>query len=256
MKKSIIAVLILVMTLFTPLIVSTNVAITHDVNLTLANVGSKNWSGYAITASPGAVTDVKGSWTVPAVQGNAKGTYSAFWIGIDGYDSSTVEQIGTSSDTDSRGRPVYYAWYEMYPDYPVTIEHTVSVGDKMTGEVSYASGMFTLILIDAGTNGVYGEATDWTETITQAATSSMQRSSAEWVAEAPSSIHRVLPLANFGTVTFTDCQATIGGTTASISGFSYGYDAIFMLANPKTVKAAPSALSTDGSAFSVTWLRK
>jgi hypothetical protein len=256
MKKSIIAILILAMTIVSPLIASTNAAITHDVNLALANVGSKNWSGYAITASPGAVTDVKGSWIVPAVATTKSATYSAFWVGIDGYGSGTVEQIGTSSDTDSRGRPVYYAWYEMYPAYPVTIQHTVSVGDKMTGEVSYASGVFTLTLIDAGTNGVYGDSTDWTETITQAGTSSMQRLSAEWVAEAPSSMSKVLPLANFGTVTFTDCQATIGGTTASISSFSYGYDAIFMVANPKTVKAAPSALSADGSSFSVTWLRK
>jgi hypothetical protein len=256
MKKSIIAVLILAMTLFSPLIVSANAAITHDVNLTLDNVGSKNWSGYAIKATQDSVTDVKGSWTVPAVQGNAKGTYSAFWVGIDGYGSSTVEQIGTSSDTDSKGRAVYYAWYEMYPAYPVTIQHTVSVGDKITGEVSYASGEFTLTLVDAGTNGFYGDATDWTETITQPGTTSMQRLTAEWVAEAPSSMHRVLPLADFVTVTFTDCQATIGGTTAKISGFSYGYDAIFMVANPKILKAAPSLLSTDGSAFSVTWLRK
>jgi hypothetical protein len=61
MKKSIIAVLILTMTLFSPLIASTNAAMTHEINLTLANVGSKNWSGYAIAASQGEVTDVKGS---------------------------------------------------------------------------------------------------------------------------------------------------------------------------------------------------
>jgi hypothetical protein len=245
------------MILFTQLIASTNAAITHDVNLTLDNVGSKSWSGYAIKATQDSVTDVKGSWTVPAVQGNAKGTYSAFWVGIDGYGSSTVQQIVTSSDTDSKGRAVYYAWYEMYPAYPVTIDHTVSVGDKMTGEVSYASGVFTLTLIDAGADGVYGnEAIDWTETINKDGTSSKQRLSAEWVAEAPSSMNRVLPLANFGTMTFTACQATIGGTTAKISGFSFGYVAIFMVANPKTLKAAPSLLSTDGSAFSVTWLPK
>ena len=64
----------------------------------------------------------------------------------------------------------------MYPAYPVTIVIHSKVGDKMTGEVSYDSGVFTLTLIDAGTNGVYGEATDWTETITQTGSSSMQPS--------------------------------------------------------------------------------
>src|SRR5579862_6192130 len=55
-------------------------------------VSSTNWSGYAVTARSGAVTDVKGSWVVPAIQGSCPSTneYASFWVGIDGYNSNTV----------------------------------------------------------------------------------------------------------------------------------------------------------------------
>src|SRR5262249_59134881 len=66
-------------------------------------VSSYNWSGYAVTAAPGAVTAVKGSWIVPAVQPGScsSGTtneYASFWVGMDGLTSNTVEQTGTDSD--------------------------------------------------------------------------------------------------------------------------------------------------------------
>ena len=40
--------------------------------------------------------------------------YSSFWVGIDGYSSSSVEQLGTDSDC-AGNTPDYYAWWEMYP---------------------------------------------------------------------------------------------------------------------------------------------
>ena len=54
---------------------------------------------------------VYGSWIVPTVSGSSSGkTYSAVWVGIDGYASdSTVEQIGTEQDVVN-GTPVYQAW--------------------------------------------------------------------------------------------------------------------------------------------------
>jgi len=61
---------------------------------------STNWSGYAAQTNlnnpqSGAVTGVGGSWIVPTVMGNG---YSAVWVGIDGYSSPTVEQLGTEED--------------------------------------------------------------------------------------------------------------------------------------------------------------
>src|ERR1700758_2409666 len=71
-------------------------------------VESENWSGYAVTGS--AFTSAHGSWTVPAVNcSQTPNTYSSFWVGIDGYSSSTVEQTGTDSDC-SGSSARYDAW--------------------------------------------------------------------------------------------------------------------------------------------------
>ena len=95
----------------------------------IANVSS-NWSGYAVTGS--SVSYVAGSWVVPTVNTKTNG-YSAVWVGIDGYSSSTVEQIGTGEDVVN-GKATYYAWYEMYPSASVTISTmTVKPGDSITG---------------------------------------------------------------------------------------------------------------------------
>ncbi len=214
---------------------------------------STNWSGYAVQtdlANPqsGVVTDVKGTWIVPAITGNAKNTYSSFWVGIDGYSSGSVEQIGTDSDTDSQGNAVYYAWYEMYPKYPFNIRMTIQAGDQITAEVSYSSkngrtSQFTLTLTDATTGKTFST--------TQKA-NNVERSSAEWVAEAPSSMSGVLPLANFGTVSFSSCSATINGHTGSIDDSNWQNDAMTMVTSSGTTKAAPSAL-TGGNSFTVTW---
>src|SRR5690349_8433651 len=102
---------------------------------------SYNWSGYAVTGTNGSATDVKGSWVVPSVSCSSTG-YSSFWVGIDGFSSNTVEQIGTDSDCVSvRGRQTatYYAWFEFYPgpSYEIVFPRGVHPGDTITAEVKY-----------------------------------------------------------------------------------------------------------------------
>lgn len=226
------------------------------------NSTSLNWSGYAVTA-PTPFTDVKGSWTQPAAtcssssgsatqstgngKGNGKGgngksqsTYSSFWVGLDGDTSNTVEQTGTDADC-SGATPVYYGWYEFYPAFPVNFSNPVQPGDAMSGEVSVANGTVTVTLADATQR--------WSKTVSQS-DQGYSLSSAEWIAEAPSSGH-VLPLADFGTVSFSGASATGAGTAGSISAFAY--DPITMTTKSGQTKAAPGALSADGSSFTVTW---
>ena len=84
---------------------------------------------------------------------------------------------------------------------------------------------------------------------------------AEWVGEAPSSYSGVLPLANFGQVTFSSCTTNIGtGAPQTIASFGpmattsgTGYDAITMVTSSGATKAAPSGLDATGAGFSVTW---
>jgi hypothetical protein len=199
----------------------------------VTNSTSTNWSGYAVTGNR--FTSVSASWTEPTAKCSAT-AYSSFWVGLDGDTSGTVEQTGTDADC-SGSTPRYYAWYEMYPKFPVNLSGTVRPGDKLSASVTTnGSGIFTLKITDS-TQG-------WSNTTT-ARLKSAKLASAEVIAEAPSSSGGVLPLANFGTVNFTGASAN-GVSLDKLPNL----DPITM-ASGSTVKAQPSGISSG--AFSVTW---
>jgi hypothetical protein len=193
---------------------------------------SSNWAGYSATG--GTFTSVSSSWVQPAGSCTSQDSYSAFWIGIDGDGSDSVEQTGSEVDCVD-GTPEYYAWYEMYPAYPVNYSNVVRPGDHFTSTVSVSGDTFTLKLSDT-TQG-------WTKTTTKTS-STAEDASAEIIAEAPSS-DTVLPLTDFGTVNFSD--STANGEPIG----DFDPDQINM-ASGSTTKATTSALS-GGENFSVTW---
>ena len=79
----------------------------------LTDVQSTNWSGYADTGS--GFSKVTGSWTEPSAScGGFTTSLAAFWVGIDGYNSASVEQDGTLIECYF-GTAYQYTWWEMYP---------------------------------------------------------------------------------------------------------------------------------------------
>jgi hypothetical protein len=180
---------------------------------------SANWAGYAAWGV--SFTDVRASWKQPSVQCVSSAPQaSSFWVGLDGYlpTSTSVEQIGTDSDCNKLNRRHYYGWYEVVPapSVPLPAQDAVHAGDTMSAEVRVVGAVYTLAL------------KDWTagwHFSTRQTSTAAQDSSAEWVAEAPSTCSpfscRVMPLADFGTVTFTNAAATATATTqpATISTF-------------------------------------
>jgi hypothetical protein len=201
---------------------------------------STNWSGYAVGGSN--ATQVAGVWTQPSVADNcasAANSWSSPWVGIDGDTSNTVEQIGTDSDCQS-GRPVYYAWYEMYPKSLVVISSiTVTPGHSYQGSVTYSSGIFTLTLQDLKTGAVFST--------NQSRKAS--RSSVEWIMEGPSSGS----LTDFGSVSFSGASATIGGRSGQLDPTVFpNADPITMVTSHGTPRAIPSSPPAGGT-FSVNW---
>jgi hypothetical protein len=224
---------------------------------------SLNWSGYAVETSlakpaSNVVSDVVGGWFVPAAvaSSGSRYSYSSAWVGIDGYSDNTVEQIGTEQDWTPRGAS-YYAWFEMYPNYAYEIVNfPVVPGDVITAQVEYTGTQtvkvrrrsetvetFTLTL----TNVTQSVSFSINERIQSA-----QRQSAEWIMEAPSS-YTVLPLADFGVINFFGCEATLNGVTGAIGDTAWQNDPLTMETTTGVPKAVPSALTSGGSAFSVTW---
>lgn len=207
-------------------------------NLKISHGLSTNWSGYAV-AGFGPYTSVSSSWTQPAVNcAKSPAGWSAFWVGLDGYTTETVEQTGTEADC-SGGKAFYGAWFEMYPKYPVNYRKPVSPGDSFTASVTYiGKGKFQLTLSDT-TQG-------WSHTATKKLKSA-QLGSAEAIAEAPSTSAEVLPLANFGTIGFSG--ATVDGSLLTSS--TPGVEPITMISSKGTVEAVPSMIENGN--FSDTW---
>jgi Peptidase A4 family len=197
---------------------------------------STNWSGYA--AYGDTFTHAQGSWVQPAADCSSlhgrQLTLAAFWVGLDGYLSNTVEQTGTEADCEG-GQPVYYAWYELYPQRLFLLPGTVEPGDVLQAKVTQS----TLELEDETQGWHYTE---------EYLPESLQFSSAEWIAEAP--FHRLTP---FGSVHFSAATASVGGETPTPIG-SWGNDSITLVANRgrhAAVLAEPGPLEEEGSAFSI-----
>jgi hypothetical protein len=229
---------------------------------------SSNWSGYAISGSGGVTRHfrrITGSWVQPAVTCTpGSRTYSAFWVGIGGLSQSSraLEQTGTEADCDAAGAAHYSTWYELVPAGPVTVRLTIAPGDAIKGSVAVADHVVTMTLRDL---------TSGASVTKQLPFAQPDTTSAEWIAEAPSTCNgggdcRPLPLSDFGSVTFTGATArlhdrergAIGSplwTAVPIdlnesSGSSF---AGHLLGTSDAVTAVPSALAATGDSFGVTW---
>jgi len=218
----------------------------------ITTTSSGNWAGYAVSTATGAVTSVSGQWTVPAVTATGTTSYSSTWVGIDGFNSNSVEQLGTSSNINANGTVTqYFAWYEMYPNAPVT-ELTVSPGDTISASVTAnaAHTQFPLTLTDLSIKSGHDSFS-----VVQAAPVTAKLSSAEWIEEAPSSGNRILPLANFHTATFTNASATINSVTGPINNPTWlnEVNLINMETSSGALEAGTSVLNSSGTGFTVTY---
>jgi Peptidase A4 family len=204
-------------------------ALTHPMVGGKFNQNGYNWSGIVTTGS--GFTSVSASWNEPTVTCNSSNDLYAPWVGIDGYGSSSVEQTGVATDCSS-GRPVYQAWYEMYPANPVYYSNAVSGGDSFTGKVTRSGTSYTLTITD-NTKG-------WTKTTTKSYSGA--NASAEFILESPTAAYP-----RFGKVTFTN---------ALVNGKSIGSYSTVALDASSSAGYEDHTSAISGSSFSVTYVRE
>ncbi len=222
---------------------------------------SANWSGYVAGGDADGGSDqfssVSGSWVEPSVDCGSNQDNASFWVGLGGagQQSGALEQVGTGTDCSASGSDDHFAWYELVPAAPVRLDLQVSPGDRLAGRVSVSGTNVTVSLVN--------------QTSGASVTKSLQMdtpdvSSAEWIAEAPSSCDssgcQPVPLANFGTVNFSNATATANGHTGTISDSSWSTQPVTLSGSSGSTDigtagsgggAEPSGLSADGSSFSV-----
>jgi len=201
------------------------------------SVTAANWAGYDVTGA--GFTSVVASWTQPAAPATSPaGGDAAFWVGLDGDGSPTVEQIGTEAFLQD-GTVFYDAWYELYPAGPVTIHMTINPGDEITGRVtSDRVGDFTLTLTDDTTR------VSFKKTFHNGPTNPK---SAEIIAEAPTDAASgdLLPLVDFGRADFSAC-AFDGRPLSDVA-----WNRIDMVSDDDTTLATTTSLGSDGASFSI-----
>jgi hypothetical protein len=85
-----------------------------------ASFSSTNWDGYALTNTSNTNTttfnSVSATWVQPAVNCNAGSSVGSFWVGLDGWLSSSVEQGGSDAECLNTMTPTYFLWWEMFPE--------------------------------------------------------------------------------------------------------------------------------------------
>jgi len=229
----------------------------YSINLFLASPNQTNnspsfrvshWSGYIVASDiqnrSSVVSSVSASWTVPEIKPSENNTFSGVWVGIGGYGEDTLIQTGTEQEYVN-GRVVYYAWYELLPDYLVRIPNIhVQAGDTITASIS-------LINENASTWSIEISGVTRGEHFKKVVVYNSSMLSAQWIVERPKVNGTISTLADFGNVTFTDCKATLGGITGTIGNFSY---AQFVMHDEDTSLVLVSPLTDDGSGFTVSYL--
>ena len=205
---------------------------------------SANWSGYAVQAKN--VTAVHAAWIVPAVVAPPATGYAATWVGIGGVTTQDLIQAGTEQDIED-GVPTYYAWVEVLPD------DTLGVSPRRLP--AHPGDLFSVTITNTAGN-------DWSITLENRTTA--QRLSltvtyqsctcaAEWVEELPDIGGVSDPaVANFGSATFTEATATVGGVVKNAADL---HPEPLALKRHGKLVAQPQPIGTDGASFVVTYIR-
>jgi hypothetical protein len=245
------------------LLVGLIVGLLGPASAALANTNtSVNWSGYAIHRSGVKFRRVSGRWRVPSgscvtgFQG-----FSAFWVGLGGYrlNSQALEQVGTEFNCNAIGQIQLSVWYELVPAPARTVRMTVAPGDLISARVVARGDHVTVGLTDRTRHEQFHR---------RILDRHMDLSSAEWIAEAPSecmgvSQCSVLPLANFGTVSFMRAYAQTWQYRSGPINSRHWNRTRILLANTEgrryvsgsavSSRATPSRLRHRGRSFTVTY---
>jgi hypothetical protein len=200
------------------------------------NHADQIWGGYAVTGA-GPYKKITGGWNIPRMDCTQGGGDASPWIGIDGWNNGTVEQIGIDLDCVN-GVASYHPWVEMYPGPSDYFKATVRAGDTMTASVSVSDGTWTLTEGDT-TSG-------WTRTFHRHPGTPRQKASAEAIVEAVGGGAPRVP--DFHTVTFSNVR--VGGSPLASAGHLHQTT----LERRTTLLSQESPLSMSSGSFSITWI--
>ncbi|MGD0645377.1 MAG: G1 family glutamic endopeptidase [Candidatus Bathyarchaeia archaeon] len=212
-------------------------------------ISSLSWAGYTTTQNSAnsqyEVIAINASWIIPKVNTSASDGYSSAWIGIGGQSDKTLIQVGTEHDAVN-GQENCFAWYELLPSIAVRLNDiTVSPGDTMIASINIVNSdtnEWSIQISDSTTGQVFSRNFVYNST----------RSSGEWILERPTINKQITTLADFGNVTFTNCNANVNNVTGPVGKFSFSK---IQMENSQNEELTSVSALTDGeSSFTVNYL--
>jgi Peptidase A4 family len=240
----------------------------------IKTVYSRNLAGYAVGKelkqnstenARNSVQSASAGWTVPRLvpspDGGALATYCSVSVGIDGFASKNAAgmiRIGTESDwedvSDVSNQQLNYAWFQVGERSPVMIVNfPINIGDKISAAIKRTdskSGQCRLTI----RNDTRGVAAVIPSNFTNSPHSDF--ATAMFLVEAHTE-DQVLPLADFGAITFHECICTVDNVLAPVDASDRQATPIHMVNDTDQqilcgTIAATSNLSPDGKSFTVT----
>ena len=222
-----------------------------------AATSAGNWSGYADAANKGvALRYVQADWNVPSIscarstQSTAGEAVTSEWVGLDGFNSKTVEQTGITADCTGTAAAEYFAWYALSPNAAVAFTG-VAPGDAISASVYFNGTKYETLLTDLTT----GARISTTQACPQAGT--CKNSSAEVIVNNPADSATIPGLADFGQVSFTSAQVTSrNGTKGTLASGSLWKSTQLKLEDGSNGDVLATAGPLEGgAAFADTWVR-
>lgn len=216
--------------------------------LTTGSIGtSQIFAGYAVVAAK-TVFAIAGDWNIPKVHGkcpSVKTEIAYVGISIGGYSTNESGFAGTG--TECYGGSVHdFVTYTIAPYYYLP-SMKVSGGDHIQASLTYVSSTRTLsVTLYDSTTGI--------GVTNHGVVRLGKHSDALWSVQVGASASvAILPLVDFGNVTFTGCTATVNGTTSHDLGH-YSNTAIEMYNKAGTgFKAAVGVIASNNKSFGITW---
>jgi Peptidase A4 family len=211
----------------------------------IKKVGSQNWAGYAVTG--GKFRKIRATFYVPIMNcAGVPDTFSSHWVGLDGFNSNTVEQEGIESDCIG-GKQRIFAWREVFPraEQPFTTLK-IRPGDSITATTTFLRSTHKFKLrVKNNTTGQH-------RTVRQRCAGAIcHRTSAEVISEAPTVNGQQSALAPYGAQAYSAIRITNGrGKSGGIRNRHWTAFRIFQIGkNSGHLIAAPTPL--HGPAFAV-----
>jgi hypothetical protein len=180
---------------------------------------SKNWAGIVREQPPasGTYNVVSATFTVPdptATDDSGDTQAASAWVGIDG-DTYTkaILQTGIDAYVSNGDQKSFDAWYEWYPNPAENFQIDLTAGDVIVATVMSNSPSEGVAIIENKSSGK-----SVTKTLSAPSTSAtLGGQNAEWIVEDFNSGSSMVPLANFGVISFTGAQAKAGDSEYGIN---------------------------------------